>query len=76
MKKRKNILPYSTLGKIIQTNTGKRVSNEAKITTAQVLEEVCEKICKKAQNLSEHRGKKVVQAQDINLAFQQVKGDL
>ena len=76
MKKRKNILPFSTLGKIIQINTGKRISSEAKITAAKVLEEVCERICKKAQNLSEHRGKKVVQAQDIILAHQQLKEKL
>ncbi len=76
MSKRENILPFAPIGKLIQDATGKRVSKEAKITAAQILEDVTQKIIHKANLLSEHAGRKTVRSKDINLAYNQVKGEL
>lgn len=76
MAKRENILPFAPIGKLIQDNTGKRVSKEAKETGAKILEEVTEKIMKKAILLADHSGRKTVKSKDILLAYNQLKGDL
>ena len=73
MSKRKNILPYSTLGTLIQTHTGKRVSRKAKEVAAEILEDLCEKICKKAQLLAEHKNRKTIKTEDVALAYKQLK---
>lgn len=76
MTKRENVLPYAPLGALIQDATGKRVGKDAKITAAQILEEVTEKIIRKANLLAEHANRKTIKEKDINLAYQQLKGDL
>jgi histone H3/H4 len=76
MAKRKNTLPFAPLGALIQEATGKRVSKEAKETSANILEEVTAKIIHKANLLAEHANRKTVKAKDINLAYQQLKGEL
>lgn len=76
MAKRENILPYAPLGTLIQDATGKRVGKDAKITAAQILEEVTQIIIKKANLLAEHSGRKTIKSKDINLAYQQVKESL
>ena len=76
MSKRENILPYSPLGDLICEATGKRVAKEARVTAAKILEEITEKIVRKANLLSEHSGRKTIKAKDITLAYNQVKGDL
>ena len=76
MAKRENILPFSPLGVLIAEATGKRVSKDAKITSAQILEEVTSKIVHKANLLAEHSKRKTIKAKDSNLAFMQVKEDL
>ncbi len=74
MRKRENIIPYAPLGKFMQDTTGKRVSKDAKETAARILEELTEKIVKKAILLAENSGRKTLKAKDINLAYKQVKG--
>jgi histone H3/H4 len=76
MVKRENILPFAPLGALIQEATGKRVSKDAKETAATILEEVTEKIIKKAVLLAEHSGRKTVKSKDVLLAFNQVKGEI
>jgi len=76
MAKRKNIIPYLTIGTLIQEATGRRVSKDARETGADILEQVTEKILKKAVMLVEHSGRKTVKGKDILLAFKQVKEDL
>jgi len=76
MAKRENILPYAPLGALIQEATGKRVSKDAKAAAAQILEDVTEKIVKKATLLAEHSGRKTIKSRDIILAYNQEKGDL
>lgn len=76
MVKRENILPFASIGKLIQDTTGKRVSKDAKTDSAKILEDLTEKIVKKAILIAEVSNRKTVKAKDINLAFNQIKGDL
>lgn len=76
MVKRENIIPYAPIGALIQEATGKRVSKDAKVEGAKILEEVTQKIIHKANLLSENSGRKTIKSKDILLAFNQVKGDL
>lgn len=76
MAKRENILPYSPLGKLIQEATGKRVSKDAKEAASKILEEATDKIIYKANLLAQHSGRKTIKAKDIELAYQQLKGEL
>lgn len=76
MAKRENTLPFAPLGKLIQEATGKRVSKDAKETSAKILEELTGKIIHKANLLADNSGRKTIKAKDINLAFQQLKGEL
>lgn len=76
MTKRQNILPFAPLGKLIQEASGKRVSKDAKETSARILEELTGKIIYKANLLAENAGRKTIKDKDIYLAYQQLKGDL
>ena len=76
MAKRENILPYAPLGDLIADATGKRVSKDARISAANILEEVTEKIIKKAILLADNSKRKTIKSKDILLAFNQIKGDL
>jgi histone H3/H4 len=76
MTKRENILPFAPLGDMIAQATGKRVSKDARVEAAKILEELTEKIVYKAKLLADHSGRKTVQGKDILLAFSQLKGDL
>ncbi|MCA9459066.1 MAG: NFYB/HAP3 family transcription factor subunit [Nanoarchaeota archaeon] len=76
MAKRENILPFAPVGKLIQEASGKRVSKDARVTATQILEEIVAKIIHKANLLAENSGRKTIKAKDINLAFNQIKGDL
>lgn len=76
MAKRQNILPFAPLGKLIQDASGKRVSKDAKETSARILEELTAKIIHKANLLAENAGRKTIKDKDIYLAYQQLKGDL
>lgn len=73
MVKRKNILPFLPLGELISEATGKRVSKDAKKTSAIILEELTEKIIYKSILLSENSKRKTIKSKDINLAYNQIK---
>ncbi len=76
MAKRENILPYAPIGVLIQEATGKRVSANAKVTAAEILEDLTGKIIKKAVLLAENSGRKTVKSKDIILAYSQLRGEL
>lgn len=76
MAKRKNVLPFAPIGKLIQDATGKRVAKKARETAAEILESVTEKVINKANLLSEHSGRKTVRGKDISLAYEQIRGEL
>ena len=72
MVKRENILPFAPIGALIAENTNKRVAKDARITAANLLEDLTEKIMNKAILLAEHSGRKTIKAKDITLAFKQL----
>lgn len=74
MAKRENILPYAPLGRLIQEATGKRVTKDARVAAAQILEELTEKIIYKANLLSDHSGRKTIKSKDIILSHNQIRG--
>ena len=76
MAKRENTLPFAPIGALIGEVTGKRVSNDARITGTRILEEVTQKIMKKAVLLAENSNRKTVKGKDILLAYNQVKENL
>lgn len=76
MVKRKNILPYLTIGTLIYDATGKRVSRDAREVGSDILEEVAEKIIRKAVLIAENSNRKTVKDKDIQLAYNQIKNTL
>jgi len=76
MAKRENILPFAPLGVLIKEASGKRVSDNAKITAAKILEELTGKIIHKANLLAQNSNRKTIKTKDINLAFLQLKENL
>ena len=76
MAKRENLIPFAPIGVLIQEATGKRVAKDAKVAATQILEDLTEKIIKKANLLAEHSGRKTIKGKDITLAFKQVGGQI
>lgn len=76
MAKRENVLPYAPIGALIQEASGKRVSRDAKKVSAQILEDVTQRIIYKAKLIAEHSNRKTIKAKDIMLAYNQEKGNL
>ncbi len=75
MAKRENIIPFTPLGVLMSENTGKRISQDAKKTAADILEDLTEKLIHKANLLAENSGRKTIKAKDLRLAFRQLRGD-
>jgi len=74
MAKRENILPFAPLGDIIAQASGKRVSKSAKEASAQILEDLTEKIVHKANLLAENSKRKTIKSKDIILASGHLRG--
>jgi histone H3/H4 len=66
---RENILPYETIGKMMEEASSFRISHDAKIAVAEHLEEMSLEIGKLASRYASHRGKNTVSAKDIELAY-------
>lgn len=74
MAKRQNTLPYTPLGDFMAQETGKRISQSAKIEAEQVLDELTEKIVNLANILCEHSKRSTLKGEDIKLAYKQLGG--
>ncbi|MCM2325266.1 MAG: NFYB/HAP3 family transcription factor subunit [Candidatus Woesearchaeota archaeon] len=70
---RENILPYETIGKIMEEATSFRISHDAKIAVAEHLEAMSLEIGKLASRYASHRGKNTMTAKDIELAYKTYK---
>ena len=61
-------LPVAPVKRILKNTGALRVSDEAAVELANVLEEVGEDISIKAGKLAKHAGRKTIKAEDIALA--------
>ena len=61
-------LPVAPVGRLLKNAGANRISEEAKVELANVLEEVGMDIAERAVKLSKHAGRKTTKASDIELA--------
>ncbi len=64
----KNILPLAAMEKLLKKAGASRVSEDAKESLQEILEEYADKIGKKASEFSKHSGRVTVKGVDIRLA--------
>ncbi|MFH1820927.1 MAG: histone [Methanobacteriota archaeon] len=65
-------LPVAAIDRVIRKSGAKRVSEEAAIALAEVLEERALSIASEAAKLAEHAGRRTVRDVDIKLAAKRV----
>jgi DNA-binding protein len=66
--KRKNIIPYIPVGKLMEQHGAERVSHDAKVALAEYLEEYALQIGMLALKYAKHAGRETVIDKDIILA--------
>jgi len=61
-------LPITPIKRLLKNAGASRISDEAAIKLAEVLEEIGEEVSRDATKLAKHAGRKTVKAEDIKLA--------
>ena len=61
-------IPASSVERLIRKSGAKRVSGEAALSLARILEDMASSISQKAVRLAKHAGRKTVTAEDIRLS--------
>jgi len=64
----KRRIPLATMEKILKSAGAERVSDKAKATMKNILEDIADEIAGNAVKLASHAGRKTVKAGDIKLA--------
>ncbi|WP_323737395.1 histone family protein [Methanosphaera sp. ISO3-F5] len=61
-------LPIAPIKRLLKNAGASRISDEAAVKLAEVLEEIGEDLARDATKLAKHAGRKTVKAEDIELA--------
>lgn len=61
-------LPIAPIKRLLKNAGASRISDEAAVQLAEVLEEIGEDLARDATKLAKHAGRKTVKAEDIELA--------
>ena len=64
----KHAIPLAAMERILKNSGAHRVSEEAKVTLLQVLENIAMEIGEESTKLAAHAGRKTIKAEDIRLA--------
>ncbi|MHA1832498.1 MAG: histone family protein [Candidatus Baldrarchaeia archaeon] len=70
---KESIFPLTPIERLIKKGGAERVSASATRTLREILEDMALNIANIARDLAEHAGRKTVTAEDIKLAYKQLK---
>jgi len=70
---KESIFPLTPIERLIKKGGAERVSASATRTLREILEDVALSIANIARDLAEHAGRKTVTAEDIKLAYKQLR---
>ena len=65
------IIPVAPIDRLIRKTGAGRVSDKGAERLAQILEEIGEVLAKRAQELTDHAGRKTITDKDMDLAYKQ-----
>ena len=65
---RKNVIPYAAMEKLLKKAGAERVSDDAKMMLADILEEKAQEVGIQAVRIAKHAGRKTIKASDLKIA--------